>query len=108
MGAQARRQRLLELLAPAVFRDKDVVPRVLEDTVSWAGQAVGISHKRGLYFSYFWPKVVLQLVPNVLGSHKFCQERHARENVLAGMLWMGKLTGHEREGYFDLLRDLVR
>lgn len=32
MGAQARRQRLLKLLAPAILRDEDVVPRVLEGT----------------------------------------------------------------------------
>lgn len=38
MGAQARRQRLLKLLAPAIFCDEDVVPRVLGNIVSWVAQ----------------------------------------------------------------------
>lgn len=74
MGAQARRQSLLKLLAPAVFRDEDVIPWVLEDIVSCAEQAVGISHKRDLCVCLTsGPKLSSSLSPTYLVATNFAR-----------------------------------
>lgn len=71
MGAQARRQRLLKLLSPAILCDEDVVPRVLENIVSWASWH-WFSCTRGLSLTS-GPKLSSSLSPTYFVATNFAR-----------------------------------